>query len=92
MSAPRHWSARSRTCKTLTYLLSHDLKGKAEVLRIFSQVILERDAQELSEEGRRRLGRIAEARIAYDESLILTDNEVEREFLAARSRALDAGR
>ena len=46
--------------QTLTYLLSHDLKGKAEVLRIFSQVILERDAQELSDEGRRRLGRIAE--------------------------------
>ncbi|MDQ0893869.1 RNA polymerase sigma factor [Agromyces ramosus] len=39
----------------------------------------------------RRLGRIAEARIAYDESLILTDNEVEREFLTARSRSLDAG-
>ncbi len=36
-----------------------------------------------------RLGRPAEARIAYDEALILTDNEVEREFLAARIRSLD---
>lgn len=39
-----------------------------------------------------RLGRPAEARIAYDEALILTDNEVEREFLASRSRALDGER
>ena len=36
-----------------------------------------------------RLGRTAEARIAYDEALILTDNEVEREFLASRIRSLD---
>jgi RNA polymerase sigma factor (sigma-70 family) len=36
-----------------------------------------------------RLGRIAEARIAYDEALILTDNEVEREFLVSRIRSLD---
>jgi len=36
-----------------------------------------------------RLGRPADARIAYDEALILTDNEVEREFLAARALALD---
>ena len=39
----------------------------------------------------RRLGRTAEARIAYDEALILTDNEVERDFLAGRIRSLDAG-
>jgi len=39
-----------------------------------------------------RLGRPAEARIAYDEALILTDNEVERDFLASRSRALDGER
>jgi RNA polymerase sigma factor (sigma-70 family) len=39
-----------------------------------------------------RLGRLAEARIAYDEALILTDNEVERDFLASRSRALDGER
>ena len=32
----------------------------------------------------RRLGRVADARVAYDEALLLTDNEVEREFLAAR--------
>ena len=36
-----------------------------------------------------RLGHPAEARIAYDEALILTDNDVERDFLSARSRALD---
>jgi RNA polymerase sigma factor (sigma-70 family) len=36
-----------------------------------------------------RLGRRAEARVAYDEALILTENEVERDFLIARSRALD---
>ncbi|MDR6906007.1 RNA polymerase sigma-70 factor (ECF subfamily) [Agromyces sp. 3263] len=39
----------------------------------------------------RRLGRTAEARIAYDEALILTDNEVEREFLARRISALGGG-
>ena len=38
-----------------------------------------------------RLGRPADARIAFDESLILTDNEVEREFLAARIRSLGDG-
>jgi RNA polymerase sigma factor (sigma-70 family) len=37
----------------------------------------------------RRLRRVAEARIAYDEALILTDNEVEREFLMEAARALD---
>jgi RNA polymerase sigma factor (sigma-70 family) len=39
-----------------------------------------------------RLGRPAEARVAYDEALILTENEVERDFLIARSRALDGER
>jgi hypothetical protein len=29
-------------------------------------------------------------RYGYEEALILTDNEVERDFLASRSRALDA--
>ena len=38
----------------------------------------------------RRLGRSAEARVAYEEALILTDNEVEREFLAGRASSLDA--
>ena len=37
----------------------------------------------------RQVGRNAEARIAYDEALILTDNEVERDFLASRIRSLD---
>ncbi|HWG15978.1 MAG TPA: sigma-70 family RNA polymerase sigma factor [Streptosporangiaceae bacterium] len=32
----------------------------------------------------RRLGRTAEARLAYSEALLLTGNDVEREFLAAR--------
>jgi predicted RNA polymerase sigma factor len=32
----------------------------------------------------RRLGRLTEARAAYEEALALTDNEVEREFLADR--------
>ena len=36
----------------------------------------------------RRLGRSDEARIAYDEALILTDNAAEREFLASRAHAL----
>jgi RNA polymerase sigma factor (sigma-70 family) len=40
----------------------------------------------------KRLDRTAEARIAYDEALILTDNEVEREFLVARARELDGER
>ncbi|SFO72826.1 RNA polymerase sigma-70 factor, ECF subfamily [Geodermatophilus dictyosporus] len=39
----------------------------------------------------RRLGRYAEAREAYTEALLLTPNAVEREFLAGRLRALDAG-
>jgi RNA polymerase sigma factor (sigma-70 family) len=36
----------------------------------------------------RRLGRVAEAREAYTEALFLTENAVERDFLAARLRAL----
>jgi RNA polymerase sigma-70 factor (ECF subfamily) len=32
----------------------------------------------------RRLGRTGEARLAYSEALLLTGNDVEREFLAAR--------
>jgi len=36
----------------------------------------------------RRLGRVADARTAYEEALLLTENEVERDFLAARLRAL----
>ncbi|MEU2630984.1 hypothetical protein [Kitasatospora sp. NPDC007106] len=38
----------------------------------------------------RRLGRTAEARLAYQEALVLTANTVERDFLAGRLRALDA--
>ncbi|MEV7175565.1 sigma-70 family RNA polymerase sigma factor [Kitasatospora sp. NPDC093679] len=38
----------------------------------------------------RRLGRTAEARLAYREALVLTANTVERDFLADRLRALDA--
>jgi RNA polymerase sigma-70 factor (ECF subfamily) len=38
----------------------------------------------------RRLGRIAEARAAYQEALLLTENAVERAFLADRLEALDA--
>jgi RNA polymerase sigma-70 factor (ECF subfamily) len=37
----------------------------------------------------RRLGRVAEARLAYTEALHLTDNAVERRFLAGRLAALD---
>jgi RNA polymerase sigma-70 factor (ECF subfamily) len=37
----------------------------------------------------RRLGRDAEARVAYEEALTLTDNDVERRFLLARVTALD---
>jgi len=37
----------------------------------------------------RRIGRTLEARAAYKEALALTDNEVEREFLAARLLELD---
>jgi RNA polymerase sigma-70 factor (ECF subfamily) len=40
----------------------------------------------------RRLGRRDEARLALEEALLLTGNEVEREFLATRLRALDARR
>jgi RNA polymerase sigma factor (sigma-70 family) len=36
----------------------------------------------------RRLGRDAEARVAYDEALVLTDNEVERQFLLERRGGL----
>jgi RNA polymerase sigma factor (sigma-70 family) len=36
----------------------------------------------------RRLGRVPEAREAYTEALFLTENAVERDFLAARLRAL----
>ena len=36
----------------------------------------------------RRLGRTAEARSAYEEALVLTENEVERRFLTGRLRAL----
>ncbi|MGY1686651.1 RNA polymerase sigma factor [Geodermatophilus sp. SYSU D00867] len=36
----------------------------------------------------RRLGRVAEARDAYAEALLLTENAVEREFLAGRLREL----
>jgi RNA polymerase sigma factor (sigma-70 family) len=38
----------------------------------------------------RRLGRTAEARAAYQEALLLTENAVERAFLADRLEALDA--
>ena len=36
----------------------------------------------------RRLGRVDEARTAYAEALLLTENAVERDFLAGRLRAL----
>jgi RNA polymerase sigma-70 factor (ECF subfamily) len=36
----------------------------------------------------RRLGRADEARLAYEEALLLTENEVERRFLADRLTAL----
>jgi RNA polymerase sigma-70 factor (ECF subfamily) len=32
----------------------------------------------------RRLGRTAEARVAYEEALLLTENQVERDFLTRR--------
>jgi RNA polymerase sigma factor (sigma-70 family) len=38
----------------------------------------------------RRLGRLSEARSAYEEALALTDNEVEREFLRGRLRSLSS--
>ena len=37
----------------------------------------------------RRLGRSADARLAYEEALMLTNNAVEREFLAERLQQLD---
>ena len=37
----------------------------------------------------RRLGRTDEARTSYEEALLLTDNEVERDFLSGRLEALD---
>src|SRR3954469_24597086 len=40
----------------------------------------------------RRLGRVEEARSAYEEALALTGNTVERTFLAARLHGLAAGR
>jgi predicted RNA polymerase sigma factor len=36
----------------------------------------------------RRLGRVDEARSAYEEAVLLTENSVERDFLARRLRAL----
>jgi RNA polymerase sigma-70 factor (ECF subfamily) len=39
----------------------------------------------------RRLGRSDEARLAYEEALLLTENRVERDFLAGRLRALSPG-
>ena len=39
----------------------------------------------------RRLGRTAQARDAYTEALLLTDNAVERSYLAGRLSALDGG-
>jgi predicted RNA polymerase sigma factor len=36
-----------------------------------------------------RLGRISEARTSYEEAILLTENAVEREFLAARLRRLE---
>ena len=39
-----------------------------------------------------KLGRVAAARTAYEEAILLTGNEVERDFLAARLAELDAGR
>jgi RNA polymerase sigma-70 factor, ECF subfamily len=37
----------------------------------------------------RRLGRTGEARLCYEEALLLTENAVERDFLAGRVRQLD---
>lgn len=44
--------------QTLTYLLSHDLMGKVSVIQSFTSVTLEREGGQLSDEGRRRLGRV----------------------------------
>jgi RNA polymerase sigma-70 factor (ECF subfamily) len=38
----------------------------------------------------RRLGRVAEARAAYEEALLFTENEVEREFLTSRIEDLSS--
>jgi RNA polymerase sigma factor (sigma-70 family) len=38
-----------------------------------------------------KLGRVAAARTAYEEAILLTGNEVERDFLAARLAELDPG-
>jgi RNA polymerase sigma-70 factor (ECF subfamily) len=38
----------------------------------------------------RRLGRTAEARLAYEEALLLTENNVERDFLTSRLHELDS--
>jgi len=38
----------------------------------------------------RRLGRTADARVSYEEALLLTANRTERDFLSARLRGLDA--
>lgn len=38
----------------------------------------------------RRLGRTAEARTAYEEALLLSENTVERDFLIRRLSMLDA--
>jgi RNA polymerase sigma-70 factor (ECF subfamily) len=38
----------------------------------------------------RRLGRLAEARLAYEEALLLNENSVEREFLCGRLAELDS--
>jgi RNA polymerase sigma-70 factor (ECF subfamily) len=37
----------------------------------------------------RRLGRIAEARASYEEALLLTENTIERDFLASRLQQLE---
>jgi RNA polymerase sigma-70 factor (ECF subfamily) len=39
----------------------------------------------------RQLGRVEEARLCYQEALMLTENLVERDFLAGRLRELDEG-
>jgi RNA polymerase sigma-70 factor, ECF subfamily len=38
----------------------------------------------------RRLGRAEEARQAYEEALLLTENAIERDFLTARLNGLEA--
>ncbi|HEX6403819.1 MAG TPA: hypothetical protein VF003_11765 [Pseudonocardiaceae bacterium] len=39
----------------------------------------------------RRLNRTTEARTAYEEALLLTDNSTERDFLTSRLHQLDPG-